>query len=162
MKRRKFICTIIIMLIISALCVVKLSSVNFLVVDQMQRTELNKFPFIIILSIIISLTIIYLIEKRFDFWSIFNFSWLTIFVFALNYIIISYYDYKIIDFSLSRNITNYKIEKYNDDSWIITRIIYEKDTLYTYQNPKTQIVYSGDYNLNKSRFQKFYYLTKKQ
>lgn len=104
MKRRKFICTIIIMLIISALCVVKLSSVNFLGVDQMQRTELNKFPFIVIFSIIISLTIIFLIEKRFDFWSVFNFSWLTIIVFALNYIIISSYDYKIIDFSLSRNI----------------------------------------------------------
>ena len=162
MKRRKFICTIIIILIISALCAVKLSSVNFLVVDQMQRTELNKFPFIVIFSIIISLTIIFLIEKRFDFWSVFNFSWLTIIVFALNYIIISSYDYKIIDFSLSRNITNYKIEKYNDDSWIITRFIYEKDTLYTYKNPKTQIVYSGDYNLNKSRFQKFYYVTKKQ
>ncbi len=161
MKKSKLIYSVILFLIFSLLIIVKFTNITFQIIDQLNRTELNKFSFILILSLIISLLILLIFEKRLDFWSIFNFSWIMLVVFVTNCFLISNYDYKIIDYSLSKKITDFKVETYYDQSWKITRITYEKDTLYNSQNSKTQKIYSGDYNLNKSRFQEYYYLTKK-
>ena len=161
MKRKKIILILLLVLVIFGIAFLRLRDFSFLNLDGPDRVTLNNFPFIVILSLIISTLLILIFENRLDFWTLFNFSWVLVLVFIFCQILITYDYYMVFDYTFSDKITNYKMEKYDDESSKITRFIVDSDTLYHYQNSKTQKIYEGEFNLYKSKFQKFYYLTKK-
>lgn len=161
MKIKKIILILLSLLVIFGIAFLKLRDFNFLNLDNPDRVALNKFPFVVILSLIIATILIFVFEKRLDFWTFFNFSWVSVLAFIFCQIFITDDDYTVFDYTFSEKISNYKTERYNDEGYKNIRFIVDSDTLFHYQNPKTQKIYEGEFNLCKSKFQKFYYLTKK-
>ena len=157
MKKNKLFYWILLISVILFFIILKFWKIEFEYIYQLNITEANKLPFVIISSVVISILIFLTIKKRINFWSILLFLFLTFGIFTLNYIIITENDYKKFDFLISKKIENGKFEKYNDEGKNITQITNEMDTLFYHKYP----IHEDEYNLTKSRFKKLYYLTKK-
>lgn len=160
MKRLKIkaFAFILFILVLFLLTLLKLNFVDALYFYSNERFELNKIPFVAGVSLILTLLLILFFEKRFDFWTGFNFAWVFGLVFLFNLVFITYHDYKVLDYFFAEKLHRYKVDKFNEESWIDTRFIIDQDTLYYDQNEKMKKIYDGDYDVFKSRFQKYYYL----
>ena len=157
MRKIKLFSWILLASIIAVIFYLKLTKIDFVYIYQENISEISKFPFVLIVSIIISLIILLITNKKFDFWSILIFPFLTLGVFLFNYIIISEVDYKKFDYLFSQEIEKSKFEKYDDEGKDITQITFKNDTLFLHKYP----IDVNQYTLNKSRLNKYYYLTRK-
>lgn len=108
-------------LVIFGIAFLKLRDFNFLNLDNPDRVTLNKFPFVVILSLIIAIILIFVIEKRLDFWTFFNFSWVSVLAFIFCQIFITDDDYTVFDYTFSEKISNHKTERYDDEGIIKTQ-----------------------------------------
>ncbi|WP_373710047.1 hypothetical protein [Kaistella sp.] len=85
-------------LILFFLTLLKLSSLDDLYFYSAEKLELNKMPFVAMVSLIVSLLVIIFFERRLGFWTVFNFAWIFVTVFIFNLIFISYHDYNRVDY----------------------------------------------------------------
>lgn len=163
MLKRKTVCLVILFLIMLLLIWTKYVDFDSFWIHVNHRTlALNEMPFKIIISLIISFLLISIFEKDYDYWSLFNFSWIAILVLLVNHYFISYYDYRTLDYFCSEEIKDFETKKYTDKfGWVNNDFIIKKDTINLAQNPSVDSVYEGDFKIYKSRFQKYYYLTRK-
>ena len=125
-----------------------------------EEMNTNKLPFVITISILFIVLLSILFKKKLNIWSILEMSGILILLIPLNLIIISKSDYQKIDFLLSSKVKNFSEKSYNDGHWKITEFISKKDTIYKKQNPNWVKIYNGKYNLYKSNFHNYLYLTK--
>ena len=160
MKRKNIILIAILILTVSFLTILKF--VDFLTLPihiYNEIKELNETPFVIMMSLLIAILIISIIEKRMDFWTVFNFSWVFTLILLVNHYFITYSDYRAFDFYLSKRNENVKLKRYSDDSgWINNEFIVESDTIHLGQNPSINKTQNQHFKIYRSRFQKYYYL----
>ena len=121
----------------------------------MEKLSLNKTPFVLIVSVILSGFVILFFEKRFDFWTLFNFGWVFILFFIFNLYFIQERDYELVDYFFADKVQNFKIEKSTEDGWLNTKFVIDQNTLYYNQIKEWEGFYNEDYILNKSRFQTY-------
>lgn len=126
-------------LILFFLTLLKLSSFDDLYFYSAEKLELNKMPFVDMVSFIVSLLVIIFFERRLDFWTVFNFAWIFVAVFIFNLIFICYHDYKRVDYLFSEKLENFKTLKYEEEKFNInTQFIIGQDTLHYNQKAKNQ------------------------
>ena len=157
MRKIKLFYWILLVSIIAVIFYLKLTKIDFVYIYQENITEISKFSFVVILSILISLLFLCITNRKLDYWNLLIFPFLSIVVFLFNYIIISETDYKKFDYLFSEEIEKGKFEKYNDKGKDITQITFNNDTLFLHKYP----IDVNQYTLKKSRLNKYYYLTKK-
>lgn len=163
MTKKKTLSIIILVLIILLLVGTKYVDFDsFWIHVNHHKLVLNDTPFKIIISLIISFLLVSIFEKDYDYWTLFNFSWIAILVLLINHYFISYYDYRVLDYFCSKEIKDFETKKYVDKfGWVNNDFIVKTDTINVAQNPSVNSIYEGSFKIYKSRFQKYYYLTKK-
>ena len=154
--------TLIIVLCVWILGIILLKSLSFPFerITLPEKMALDKLPFLVIVSTVISYLLTIVFTKKTSVWILLYFVGFFSIVFPINLIFISYYDYAKIDFLLSEKSINFKEIKEEDDAWKIRKFIIKKDTIYKTDNINWSEIYDGDYTLSKSRFQEYYYVTK--
>ena len=154
----KAVAFVLFILVLFFRTILKLNYIDDFAYKSMEKLSLNKTPFVLIVSVILSGFVILFFEKRFDFWTLFNFGWVFILFFIFNLYFIQERGYELVDYFFADKVQNFKIEKSTEDGWLNTQFVIDQDTLYYNQIKEWEGFYNGEYNLYKSRFQTYYYL----
>lgn len=152
----------ILMLIYLMLLGLKTYKPDFLPVYPFHDFENDIRAFQLILSLIISFFVILAIEEVHDFFTLFNCLWIIPLSFAVCFFWIKPDDLKKADYLFSKEIKDFKLNKYKEGPWITTEFQMENDNIYFSQRPDWDSIYKGNFKVYKSRFLKSYHLLKKE
>ena len=126
--------------------------------------EIKSYPLKIVITLIFSVLIFGIVEKKIIILSVFNFVFIFITVFIISHLLIKKMDLKTIDYMLSRQVHFTKHTEYIDkNGWHINVFTTNEKTLYFNQNPRWERVLKiENYTIYKSNFQEYYYLSLKE
>ncbi len=159
-KKKKYLFVILAILV--------LFLVYIKIVDDLFYTFNNlmfiSYPLKIVITLIFSVLIFGIVEKKIIILSVFNFVFIFITVFIISHLLIKKMDLKTIDYMLSRQVHFTKHTEYIDkNGWHINVFTTNEKTLYFNQNPRWERVLKiENYTIYKSNFQEYYYLSLKE
>jgi hypothetical protein len=126
----------------------------------------NQFPIFLISSLILSVLILLVIEKKHDFFSLFNFMWVFLISFFLCRIFFNYSNVRKLDYLFSKEITEYKLEQikegHRSQFHVFKFDLENKDRVYYSLNLDWEEIYTGEFKLYKSKFTNAYFLRKSE
>lgn len=132
---------------------------DFLVIRPNYRYD--KFYWVLSLTLILSILFLLSIEKKQDFFSVFNFMWIFIMFGILIGTCFNFYTLKKLDYIFSKEVKKFNVEYYQDGNlWHFHKISHQSDTIYYNQNESWEDIYKGKFKLYKSRFVDAYHLRK--
>ena len=157
---KRIIAAIILGIFISIYGVLKILDIDFL--DVQPRYYKSVSFYLIAFSLTITILLLLLIEKKQDFFSIFNFMWLFPLTAFILWLFISPIEIAKLDFLFAKRIKEYHITKYKDGGWNVNRVEVGTDTFYFVQNTGYEsLIDSKDIIVYKSRFKKYYHLIRR-
>lgn len=157
---KKRLSPILVLLMVFALLIfIKTADFQLLNIHMSGRPVLNRIPFLVIISAVISFLLIRILDRRKDFWTLLNFLGIFAIIFVANWYVTDYYAYENFDYCLSKRVENYSRQTFTDRAgWHNDRFVVGKDTVVYGQNPSFGKIYKGNFRLYKSRFHRYYYL----
>ena len=159
---RKKIALIFLSSIVLVTVFLKFIDFDLLPISQ-KNDDFNRLLFLGTYSILFTILVIILIEKRIDFFTIFHFMWIFPITLLISNFIISNYDIEKLDYLFSRKIENFTNKKYVDESgWTINEFTLKNEIFYFSQNPSWGEIYNGDFKIYKSFFSNRYFLLKQK
>lgn len=120
-----------------------------------------KLYWVLSLTIILSILLLIIIEKKYDFFTIFNLMWIPLFIGIFIGLSFTPYTLRKLDYIFSKEVKKFNVEYYQDGNlWHIHKISHQSDTIYYNQNESWEDIYKGKFKLYKSRFVDAYHLKK--
>lgn len=120
-----------------------------------------KLYWVLSLTIILSILLLIIIEKKYDFFTIFNILWIPLFIGIFIGLSFTPYTLRKLDFIFSKKVNDYNVEYFSEDRYFhVHKFIYKNDDLYYYEDERWDDIYKGKFKLYKSRFVDAYHLRK--
>ena len=156
-------------IVLASLTIIVLITVYLKLVDfdllpiSQKNDDFNRLLFLGTYSILFTILVIILIEKRIDFFTIFHFMWIFPLILLISNFTINNYDIEKLDYIFSHEVENFTNEKYVDESgWTINEFTLKNEIFYFSQNPSWGEIYNGDFKIYKSFFSNRYFLLKQK
>jgi len=86
--------------------------------------------------------------------------WLIPTIYVISFFSFNYYHLEKIDYLFSKRVENFRVEKFIDKTWRVSRIKIGNDEIYYSQNQNWGEIYDGKYKVYKSIFSNHYHLRK--
>lgn len=120
-----------------------------------------KLYWVLSLTIILSILLLIIIEKKYDFFTIFNILWIPLFIGIFIGLSFTPYTLRKLDFIFSKEVKDFKVEYYKEAKfWHVRKFTHQNNSLYFNQHENWDDIYKGKFKLFKSRFVDAYHLRK--